>query len=229
MVLMNKIVINYLNLFNKIFYSHQYSLFLGYCQGDVYACLQGNNVSCRFACTTYGRVTCLSYQNIRACEQYIREYNFDISSTSKSSILINGFDALQYSAYLAIGILLFISIISILIYLIRKKSSLCSTKKSVNTNLNRLSSISHQQLNLSRSYYTPAPNIHDLPPSYHYTDQNINDSYEPPPYPGPPLFSSNSNYYETIKLSSISNSMSMLNPLPLPEPDIFTNIQTHCV
>jgi len=154
---------------------------------------------------------------------------------------MNDFDALQYSACLAISILLFISIISILIYLIRKKSSFFCIKKSVNTNLNRkstnrLSSISHQQLsslNLSRSYYTPAPDIHDLPPSYHYTDQNINDSYEPPPYPGPPVFSSlnysDSNYYETIKLSSISNSMSMLNPMPLPEPDIFTNIRTHCV
>jgi hypothetical protein len=49
--------------------------FLGYCQGDVYACLQGNNVSCKIACATYGRVTCLSYQNKRACEQYIREHS----------------------------------------------------------------------------------------------------------------------------------------------------------
>ena len=48
-------------------------IFLGYCQGDVYACLQGNNVSCRLACLTYGRVTCLTYQNTRACEQYLRE------------------------------------------------------------------------------------------------------------------------------------------------------------
>lgn len=48
-------------------------LLIGYCQGDVYACLQGNNVSCRVACATYGRVTCLTYQNTRACEQYIRE------------------------------------------------------------------------------------------------------------------------------------------------------------
>jgi hypothetical protein len=50
-----------------------FNLFLGYCQGDVYACLQGNNVSCRLACGTYGRVTCLTYQNTQACEQYIRE------------------------------------------------------------------------------------------------------------------------------------------------------------
>lgn len=48
-------------------------IFLGYCQGDIYACLQGNNVSCRLACPTYGRVTCLTYQNTRACEQYLRE------------------------------------------------------------------------------------------------------------------------------------------------------------
>ena len=49
------------------------AIFIGYCQGDVYACLQGNNVSCRVACATYGRVTCLTYQNTRACEQYLRE------------------------------------------------------------------------------------------------------------------------------------------------------------
>jgi hypothetical protein len=133
---------------------------------------------------------------------------------------MNDFDALQYSACLAISILLFISIISILIHLIRKKPSFSCTKKSSN----RLSSISHQ-LNLSRSYYTPEPDIYDLPPSYHYTDQN----YEPPPYPGLPLFSSihysDSNYYETIKPSS----MSMLNSISLPEQHVFTNIQTHCV
>jgi len=150
---------------------------------------------------------------------------------------MNDFDALQYSACLAISILLFISIISILIYLIRKKSSFFCIKKSVNTNLNRkstnrLSSISQQQLsslNLSRSYYTPAPDIHDLPPSYHYTDQNINDSYEPPPYPGSPIHQSDSIYYETIKTPSISNSMSMITPMPLPEPKAFTNIRTYCV
>lgn len=53
--------------------SHRCWLFVGYCQGDVYACLQGNNVSCRVACGTYGRVTCLTYQNTRACDQYLRE------------------------------------------------------------------------------------------------------------------------------------------------------------
>jgi hypothetical protein len=157
---------------------------------------------------------------------------------------MNDFDALRYSAYLAIGILLFFSIISIIIYLIRKKSSqflFSCTNKSLHTNLNRkstnrLSSISHQQLsslNLSRSRYVPASDINDFSPSYHYSDQNINDSYEPPPYPGPPLFSSvhhsDSIYYETIKPSSIANSMSMLNPMPLPEPHAFTNIRTYCV
>lgn len=198
--------------------------------------MQGNNVSCRLACATYGRVTCLTYQNIRACEQYNQEYStkyFDISSTSESSILMNDFDAFRYSIYLSIGILIFFSIISLFIYLIRKNPSkfLCfCINKSINTNSsNRKSSISHQQIpsfNVSRSRYTPAP---DIPPSYHYSDRHINDSYEPPPYPGPPLFSSDSNYYETIKTSSISNSMSMLNPMPLPEPPKFTNIQTYCV
>jgi len=48
-------------------------LFVGFCQGDVYTCLAGNNVSCRFACEAYGRVTCLTYTNTRACEQYFRE------------------------------------------------------------------------------------------------------------------------------------------------------------
>lgn len=96
----------------------------------------------------------------------------------------------------------------------------------------------HQQsptLNPSRPRYTPAPDIHDLPPSY-YSDRNrisTNDCYEPPPYPGPPLFSSvqhsDSIYYETIKTPSASNSMSMLHPMPLPEPRTFTNARTHRV
>jgi hypothetical protein len=104
-------------------------------------------------------------------------------------------------------------------------------KKSLNTN--RLPSISQQQLsslNLSRSRYTPAPDIHDLPPSYPSFEQNtisINDFNEPPLYPGSLLFSSlphsDSIYYETIKTPFISN------PMPLPEPHAFINIQTHCV
>jgi hypothetical protein len=163
-----------------------------------------------------------------------------MSSTVESSILMNDFDALQYSACLAIGILLIVSIISLLIYLIRKKTSqflFFYTHKSLNTNLNRkstnrLSSISQQQLsslNLSRSRYTPAPDINNFPPSYYYSDQNINDSYEPPPYPGSPIHQSDSIYYETIKTPSISNSMSIITPMPLPEPKAFTNIRTYCV
>jgi hypothetical protein len=115
---------------------------------------------------------------------------------------------------------------SLIIYLIRKKPSqlLNSNRKSSN----RLACIIQQQsspINLSQSRYTPTPDIRDLPPSYHYSDQNIisiNDCYEPPPYPG---LLSDSIYYETIKTSS----MSMLHPLPLPEPYIFNNIRTHCV
>ena len=90
-------------------------------------------------------------------------------------------------------------------------------------------------LNLSRPRYTAAPDVNDLPPSY-YSDRNsmtIGDCYEPPPYPGPPLFSSvqrsDSIYYETIKTPSISNSMSMLHPMPLPEPRAFANARTHRV
>ena len=177
------------------------TLFLGHCQGDIYACLQGNNVSCRLACATYGRVTCITYQNQRACEQYNRESHithFNISST-------NDFDALQYSAYLAIGILIFLSILSIFIYFIRKKP------------LQFLSSWMNTKIDRSSSHYISACDIDDLPP----------------PYPGPPLFSSlyrsESIYYATIKTPTISTSMSMLNPMPLPEPFEFTNLRTHSV
>jgi hypothetical protein len=150
---------------------------------------------------------------------------------------MNDFDALRYSVCLAMGILLFVSFISILIYLIRKKPSQLlfpCFNQSLNINRkspNRLSSIIQQQqqsssINLSHSRYTPAPSIHDLPPSYHYSDQNsisINDCYEPPPYPGLPLFCSDSTYYETIKTPSISNSM------PITEPYVFNHIRIHCV
>ncbi|CAF2540557.1 unnamed protein product [Rotaria sp. Silwood2] len=217
---------------------------LGYCQGDVYACLQGNNVSCRVACATYGRVTCLTYQNTRACEQYIQGHSstihLDISSTSESFILTNDFDVLRYSACLAMSILILISILSILIYLIRKnptKLLFSYTNKSLNRNINRtssnrLSSITQQQsssLNLSHSHHTLTHDINDLPPSYDCLEQNsisINDCYEPPPYPGPSLYST---YYATIKTRTLSNSMSMLHPMLLPEPHVFTNIQTHRV
>ncbi|UJR35983.1 hypothetical protein I4U23_028723 [Adineta vaga] len=225
-----------------------------YCQGDVYACLQGNNVSCRIACPTYGRVTCLTYRNTLACEQYLRERsstsNSDIHSAGDLSLSSNNFDALRYSALLAGGILLFVSLISLLIYVIRKHPQVlffCSNKSS-NTNSNRKSThrltlesavLQQHQLtpstNLSRPRYTPAPDINDLPPSYYATRNpvSINDCYEPPPYPGPPLISSiqrtDSVYYETIKTPSTSNSMSMLHPMPLPEPRAFANARTHRV
>jgi hypothetical protein len=142
---------------------------------------------------------------------------------------MNDFDALRYSVCLAMGILLFVSFISILIYLIRKKPSQLlfpCFNQSLNINRkspNRLSSIIQQQqqsssINLSHSRYTPAPSIH--------SDRNsisINDCYEPPPYPGLPLFSSDSTYYETIKTPSISNSM------PITEPYVFNHIRIHCV
>ncbi|CAF1310018.1 unnamed protein product [Adineta steineri] len=218
-----------------------------YCQGDTYACLQGNNVSCKVACATYGRVTCLTYQNSRACEQYIQKtintMHFDISSTQESPVLTYDFDTFRYSVYLAVGILLFIIILSLLIYLIHKYSSQllfsCTNKSFNRISTTRLSSRLQQQsssLNLPRSHYTPAPNINDLPPSYHYTHPislSINGSYEPRIYPDPSLYSSinysDSIYYETIKTPSKSNSMSMLHPMPLPEPQGFVNIRTYCV
>ncbi len=142
-----------------------------------------------------------------------------------------------------------VSIFSIFIYLIRKNPSQllfsCANKSLTSTlhrkSTHRLSSILQQQqqqsssLNLSYSRYTPAPNINDLPPSSDWNSISINDCYEPPLYPGPPLFSSSdvncsdSIYYETIKTPTMSNSMSMLHPMQLPEPQGFTNIRTHCV
>ena len=91
---------------------------LGHCQGDVYACLHGNNVSCRIACTTYRRVTCLTYQNTLACEQYLRDHgeclekgryrsppiyilgdalNFHMNPAGDWSIFTRHFDAWRYS------------------------------------------------------------------------------------------------------------------------------------
>lgn len=215
-----------------------------YCQGDVYACLQGNNVSCRLACLTYGRVTCLTYQNTRACEQYLRERSFnqpDVNTVSDTSALSSSsFDALRYSAFLAAGILLFVSIISLMIYLIRKYPfdifsffSSHSHRKSPTRLTSESSAVLQQDSSFpSRPRYTPAPDIHDLPPSYYADRANvpIGDCYEPPPYPGPPLVQrSESVYYETIKTPSIGNSMSMLHPMPLPEPRVFSNIRTHRV
>lgn len=228
-----------------------------FCQGDIYTCLAGNNVSCRFACETYGRVTCLTYINTRACEQYSRERSSihpEINSAGDSSLSTDSFDALQYSAFLAGGILLFVSIISLLIYIIRKNPSqlfFCSkrslrsylTGKSTNRLTSESSVLQQQQqqqpstpsFNVARPRYTPAPNIRDLPPSYYETrnQTTMNDCYEPPPYPGPPLFSSiqrsDSIYYESIKSPSTSNSMSMLHPMPLPEPRTYANARTHRV
>lgn len=140
-----------------------------------------------------------------------------------------------------------------IIYIIRKNPSqlfLFCSKRSLRSYLtgkstNRLtseSSILQQQQQQrqppgppTRPRYTPAPDILDLPPSYYATRQQttMNDCYEPPPYPGPPLFSSvqrsDSIYYESIKSPSTSNSMSMLHPMPLPEPRAHANARTHRV
>ena len=200
----------------------------------------------------------------------------DAHVAGDSSLSTSSFDALRYSgnvagekkvktllinevlislAFLAGGILLFVSLISLIIYVIRKhpaQSFFCPNKLlfrgSQRKSSNRLTSESsvlqqqqlhHQQLspslNLSRSRYTPAPDLHDLPPSYYSERARVTqgDCYEPPPYPGPPIFSSvqrsDSIYYETIKTPSTGNSMSMLHPMPLPEPRAFTNTRTHRV
>ena len=145
------------------------------------------------------------------------------------------------------------SLISIIIYIIRKNPShlsffcphRCFSTSSNRKSTNRLTSESssvhqHHQpssppISAPRPRYTPAPDISDLPPSY-YADRNrmsMGDCYEPPPYPGPPLFStvqrSDSIYYETIKTPSTANSMSMLHPMPMPEPRAFANARTHRV
>ncbi|CAF0861480.1 unnamed protein product [Adineta ricciae] len=214
---------------------------------DIYACLQGNNVSCKIACATYGRVTCLTYLNVRACEHYTRKYTTtmytDESSTKEAFIYIDDLDMFRYSVYLAIGIVVFICILSILIYFARKKPSelfsSCLNKSHFNRKSTaRLSAVlrEHQSLsspssaNVARSRYAPPPNIHD------YTRESStssNDHYEPPFYSGPCLLSSinysDSIYYETIKTPSTSNSMSMLQPLPLPEPQDDLYMRTHCV
>ena len=174
------------------------------------------------------------------------------------------FDALRYSgklatdtafrssipsflAFLAIGILLFASLFSMMIYLLRRNpSSLLSAcaKKPFNTHRkspSRLTAILQQQehpssFTLSRSLYTPAPDCHHLFSSSHRSEQYLTsreECYEPPPYPGPPLSPSlplgNSIYYETIKTPPVSNSMSMLNTVPLPDTSTSAYARTHCV
>lgn len=72
--------------------------FLGHCHGDIYECFQGNNVSCRLACRTYGRVTCLTYQNTRACEQFLQDVEISsIDHQQVSYLSFDQFDALRYS------------------------------------------------------------------------------------------------------------------------------------
>lgn len=197
----------------------------------MYPCLQGNNVSCRLACPTYGRVTCLTYQNIRACEQYLRDMKKYQESNaidhSMTYLTVDQFDALRYSgkamitlidhsaalslAVLALGILLCASILSILIYFVRKRPSysLFSRPK---RSLHRLATRPTTSM-IPRTRYTTAPDVNQLP-ILSYSP----DSYEPPPYPGPSR--SDSIYYETIKTPNVLNSRSTL-------PDRM--FQSHCV
>jgi hypothetical protein len=232
-----------------------------YCKAGVYACLQGSTVSCQIACTTFGRVTCLTYQNTLACEQYMRERNGissvdHISSAGDSSLSTSNFDALRYSAFLAAGILLLVSFVSILVYFIRKRPSnlllSCANKAfgphagrkpmhspSSDSSVLPASVLLQQHSSLAERhsrYSPPPPDFSELPPAYRYADQNpfsLGDCYEPPPYPGPPRSTnvqrSDSIYYETIKTPSTSNSMSMLHPMPLPEPRAVASARMHCV
>lgn len=188
-------------------------------------------MSCRLACATYGRVTCITYSNTRACEQYNRELSMTVSNVNSSNdslIFTNYFDALQYSACLAIGTLLVLAIFFILIYLIRKKL-FRFLFPCIHTDFDRFSSTCQQTSYLR---YTPTADTLDFRTTCPYCEQytiSNDDIYEPPPYPGssifPSLARSNSIYYETIKTPT----MSMLNPLPFPEPFKFSNIRTHSV
>ena len=198
-------------IFIYTMYKYSFFIFVGHCQGDIYACLQGNNVSCRLACETYGRVTCLTYQNKRACEQYNQQLSimrqFNMNSTRETSVFMNDIHTFQYTIYASIGILLLLSIISIVVYLIRRKPSIQK---------------SDQQFSSSHSRSTP-PSYY-----YYYSDEStssINDSYEPPPYPGSPSSTSSlsrsddSIYYETIQILSMAST----------ESNEFPNIRRHCV
>lgn len=196
-------------------------LFLGFCQGDIYPCLQGNNVSCRLACATYGRVTCITYQNTRACEQYNMRVVHG-NASNDSLIFPNYLDAFQYSVCLAIGTLLVLTIFFILIYLVRKKL------------FRFLFPCTDVEFDQQTSYlrYTPTADTLDFQGPCPYCEQYTianEEAYEPPPYPGssifPSLARSNSIYYETIKTPT----MSMLNSLSFPEPFVLSNIRTHSV
>lgn len=130
-----------------------------------------------------------------------------------------------------------------MVYLLRKNRSRCSfpraatpTTTELNRKLSYRSSFITQQRKFSRSRYSLAPVAPDSsssPPYPPRSPTSTDEYYEPPSYPGPPtssaMHTSDSTYYETIKSVSVSNSMSRLNPMPLPEPRSFAHIFTHCV
>lgn len=134
-----------------------------------------------------------------------------------------------------------------LIYLIRKNSSkflFAYINKGFNENLNQIStdqlSFSIEQslspLNQFSASMTSSLGVNELPPSYddvHQNSMSTNDYYEPPPYSSPQLFSlvqrSCSLNYESMKRQTLSSSMSMLQPILLPEQNVLTNIRTYSV
>ncbi|CAF1240869.1 unnamed protein product [Didymodactylos carnosus] len=223
------------------------------CQGDFYTCIQGNNVSCRLGCESdFKYVTCLTYRNKRACEQYhkrsmflilsmyttfyfrLRSFLENISTVSHIGVQLtiadsstsSHFDALKYSALLAASILLVVSIVSIFIYLIRKKSPLnllscnssfingkqCCLSNSTESNV-LPASIILQSTSSQLPRYSPFITDSNLrsnhnnipPPSYRYSLATSDEFYEPPPYPGDtPMNHSHEIYYESIKSPSSS-------------------------
>ena len=152
-------------------------------------------------------------------------------------------DPCSSSACLALGIILSVSLSLLVVYLLRKNRSRFSFPRATTpTNAELIRKSSHrssfitQQRKFSRSRYSLAPVAPDSissPLQSARSPTSTGDYYEPPSYPGPPISSgmhtSDSIYYETIKSVSVSNSMSRLNPMPLPEPRTFANIFTHCV
>ncbi|CAF0790436.1 unnamed protein product [Didymodactylos carnosus] len=223
------------------------------CQGDFYTCIQGNNVSCRLGCESdFKYVTCLTYRNKRACEQYhkrktiITVPQIDVQLAIADSSSSSHFDALRYSALLAAGILLIVSIVSIFIYLIRKKPSLnlssCDSSF-INTKQCCLSSSTESTaLPASILLQNPSPqlprysssvtnsnlraNCNDVLPSYRYSLTTSDDFYEPPPYPGvTPTNRSHEIYYESIK--SPSSSTLFMNQPSLTTSKMSNNVNNN--
>lgn len=123
---------------------------------------------------------------------------------------------LVLSAGLAMGILLCASILSILIYFIRKHPSFSFFSTCTKRPVSRFSALQQTSTsNVSVTRYTTAPDVNHLP-NHSYSSE----FYQPPPPPYPDQSRSDSTLYETIKTPSISNSRTTFS-------DRF--MRTHCV